>query len=92
MSDDQLPPPQRSLPSNEVAFTIWAPPASEWSAWAKPILFAALDRARLPERSLGDWRGVDVSWAPAARRGTAIVVDLPNVRAVRTGMALASIG
>lgn len=82
----------RPVPPNQAAFDVWAPVGVEWSAWAKPALFAGLDRARLMEQSLGDWRTTDVSWAPSPRRRVAIVVDLPNVRAVQMGMALAAIG
>ena len=75
--------------NRESLFELWAPPASPWSCWAKPVLFAEMDA---------------VIVAPAARMevlpevgirteaGTAVVVDLPGAASVQTGLALARNG
>jgi hypothetical protein len=73
----------------QTAYDLWAPQQSIWSAWAKPVLFAHLPRARveLPPLSVPNVRWVP---SPAARR--AIVVDLPGAEAVVMGLALAARG
>jgi hypothetical protein len=77
--------------TNEECFEAWAPDGVFWSQWAKPILFTRLPPATPldPAETKPD---VDVSWAPKARSGAAIVVDLRGATAVRVGLALARIG
>jgi hypothetical protein len=74
----------------EQLYDLWAPQASAWSAWAKPVLFASLPAVSgLP----GELPPLpDVAWAPAADAGTALVVDLRGPLAVLTGLALARRG
>jgi len=71
-------------------FEIWAPDASVWSAWTKPVLFAhalplSADDPPLNPPSLPDW-------LPPANGRTAIVANLPGPDAVRWGVALAATG
>jgi hypothetical protein len=73
----------------QAIFEAWAPLDGAWSAWAKPVLFAHLPR-RLP--TLGDWPAPDVSWLPPFSPARAIVVELPGVRSVAMGLALAEAG
>lgn len=70
-------------------FDLWAPADSVWSHWAKPVLFAEWSPAQpdqppavltLPELHL------------ALDRNTAVVVDLPGLDSVLTGLALAREG
>lgn len=77
---------------SERCYAVWAPAGSAWSAWAKPALFVHLGKCRADADTLGDWRAVDVRWAPDTRRQTAILVELPAATAVRVGLALAAIG
>jgi len=69
-------------------FSIWAPPESIWSRWAKGVVFAHYDE------NPSVWNAsppMDVSWIPA-ERSMAIVVDLPGASSVEYGVALARIG
>lgn len=73
----------------EEVYDLWAPESSPWSAWAKPVLFAALNRVSAPpELVLPE----DLAWAPDSTARTAVVVDLPGEAAVLTGLALARRG
>lgn len=70
-------------------FKQWAPADARWSAWAKPVLFAALEdydfkeqRPTLP----------DTAWASYVDRNTAIVIDLPGEEAVFEALSLAQRG
>jgi hypothetical protein len=74
--------------TGETAFAAWAPAASFWSQWAKPVPFVQADDP------------IDLP-APAAIPGTAAlpalpqgaaIVDLPGEQAVYTGVALAGRG
>ncbi len=73
----------------ETIFAAWAPPRSIWHTWAKPVLFAHMPRM-LPEPAAV----VDesVPWAPPADGKTLLVIDLPGVKSVWAGLALAAIG
>lgn len=73
-------------------FEAWAPPECTWSPWAKPLLFAQMDKYNLvPPAEPRAPQQVDVSWAPPAG-GTAIVLDLPTDESVYIGAALAARG
>jgi hypothetical protein len=77
--------------SNEAIFDIWAPPTAIWSPWAKPVVFAHADRQNVVEDS-ADSQTVDIAWAGGLSNSTAIIVDMPGVRGVMAGIAVASIG
>ena len=69
-------------------FELWVPPASVWSPWAKPVLFAEV-RPDLIQPSLDQTLPrIDVR----RDENTAIVVDLPAADSVKTGLALAHDG
>ncbi len=74
---------------SQTAYEIWAPHTSIWSAWAKPILFAHLPRARVP---LPLSVPANTSWVSSVSQRVAIVIDLPNVESVAMGLALAELG
>jgi hypothetical protein len=76
--------------NREGIFSIWAPEASPWSRWAKPVLFAHLDSARSQPVEF-DFNP-DVNWCPAADGTTALVLDLPGAEGVLVGVALAARG
>jgi hypothetical protein len=71
-------------------FATWAPDASLWSPWTKPVLFAHLDAwnlaSELPEIS------GNLNWCPTIESRVAIVVDLPGAESVLMGVALAERG
>ncbi len=74
--------------TNEECFNAWAPEEGLWSRWAKPVLFAQ----RLDGLSLGlrPWPDPhDYLWLSQATGRTAIVVDLPGIESVETGIAMA---
>lgn len=73
-------------------FSLWAPPESPWSAWAKPALFSDLDRVLAEGRDEGPIPATDAPWLPVFDRGTAIVIDLPGVTSVTLGLQLARQG
>ena len=66
-------------------FEIWAPPNSVWSPWAKPALFAEMP---LAASVFGDEGQPTVDLPPDAL--TTVIVDLPGLDSVRTGLALAA--
>src|SRR5258708_3464877 len=76
--------------NNEELFSIWAPDASVWSPWVKPVLFACMESA-LPMAADAPPE-LDVSWAPDASERCALVLDLPGADAVFLAMALAGNG
>jgi hypothetical protein len=73
------------------AYERWAPAASPWSAWAKPVLFAVagppvmFESPPQPASAAEEWLGK----LPA---DAAVVVELPGAAAVRLGLALAARG
>ena len=86
--------------TNEQCFAAWAPDGVAWSQWAKPALFAQLDRATaLPAGQTGapptpgtGETPIDLSWVPDPRGDTTIVVDLPGAESTAAGLALANLG
>lgn len=66
----------------------WAPDASPWSDWAKPVAFAQLDSLMIPSRIGAPYQ----SELPVFSRDTAVVVDLDGQTSVAAGLALARAG
>jgi hypothetical protein len=74
--------------TNEECFKAWAPEEGLWSRWAKPVLFAQrLDGLSLGLRSWPDPH--EYLWLSQADGRTALVVDLPGVESIETGIAMA---
>jgi hypothetical protein len=73
-------------------FSVWAPPESPWSAWAKPSLFADLDKVFFEAHDAGPIAEEEASWLPIFDRRTAMVLDLPGGLAVTRGLQLARRG
>jgi hypothetical protein len=69
-------------------YKIWAPDTSEWSAWAKPVLFASAP-FQWNDTKPGKY---DIQWLQTTERQSAIVVDLPAEQGVYEGLALAQLG
>lgn len=71
-------------------YRTWTDSPSPWARWSKPVVFTSLK----PEHFSApiETELPDVSWAPRARGDTAVVLDLPARRSVRTGVALAQRG
>jgi hypothetical protein len=76
--------------SGREAYEAWADPASLWSAWAKPALFATYKDWPVPPPPPPEYP--DTGWAPAADGRTVIIVDVPDGDAVAAGLALAARG
>jgi len=76
--------------TKEQIFSAWAPDASLWSRWAKPVTFAHMDLGRtpiaLPEMAAA------VDWAPPPVERVALVLDLPEAESVTLASALAERG
>jgi hypothetical protein len=71
-------------------FEAWAPDASLWSPWTKPVLFAHLDGGGIPSELPP--APSDISWCPQVENKVAVVVDLPGAESVSMGIALAERG
>jgi hypothetical protein len=69
-------------------FELWAPRQSPWSRWAKPALFAEFPPGLPTSNQTIDLPKFDVQ----NDAQTAIVIDLPGVESVKTGLALARDG
>src|SRR5438552_17676209 len=76
--------------NREEIFSPWAPEASPWSRWVKPVLFAYLDSA-ISQILVTETAG-DVSWSPPPNDKVALVLDLPGNEGVLAGVALAARG
>lgn len=76
--------------TNQDVFDAWAPPGGRWSPWAKPVLFACMERE--PPLSTPAEPPYDISWAPPASGDAALVLDLPGAAGVLAGLALAGRG
>ena len=74
--------------NGEDSYAIWAPEGSEWSAWAKPILFTAFPATR----DLPPDVPQELPWAPSGAEATAVILDLDGAASVATGLALAARG
>ena len=78
--------------TKEEIFNAWAPEGVEWSAWAKPVLFAQWPDTVTPPATTPEWPQPNYLWLPQAGGRTAIVIDLPAVESVRTGILFARRG
>lgn len=79
-------------------FKAWAPRDGEWSAWAKPVLFAHLGYVDYVAGNIESPGAApppfDLSWAPrpGEGEGATLVIDLPGAAGVWAGVALSAIG
>jgi len=71
-------------------FNIWAPEASLWWTWTKPVLFSHLDRGVVDGDAFEMPSNID--WCPPKATKVVVVVNLPGVDSVRMGVALAARG
>lgn len=69
-------------------YETWAPAASPWSPWVKPVLLAALAEGEAPEGPPAPVVG-GLDWAPPADGASVIVCDLPGPLSVGVAIALA---
>lgn len=77
---------------NEI-FTAWAPDASLWSTWTKPVLFAHLNSVPVAAESpVGQEPPINLNWCPPIEEKVVVVVDLPGADGVWIGIALAERG
>ena len=78
-------------------YEIWAPPASIWSPWAKPVLFAQMHLGKRPKNDPPEQQVTfeplaSLDWVSSYREDSAIVLDLPGETAIETAMQLAHLG
>ena len=78
--------------NREELFEAWAPDGVEWSAWTKPVLFAQWPDTVNPPATTPEWSEPSYLWLPQASGRTVVVIDLPAVESVRTGIVLARRG
>lgn len=76
----------------EEVYESWAPGASAWSLWARPVLFAQMAPGEDPFPPTVPSLELDAGWLPAAGSDAGLVVDLAGDDSVRTGLALAARG
>lgn len=73
------------------AFQIWAPTGQKWVDWVRPVPFVGMT-----EYSKGyqfsNFTVPTIDCIDESGKDTAIIVDLPGVESVKTGLALAKIG
>lgn len=78
--------------TNEECFVAWAPDGSLWSQWAKPVVFAHIDRLATARAEDDEATMPGFAWPPDARPERLIIVDLPGERSVLVGLSLAGRG
>ena len=78
--------------TKEELYDAWAPEGVEWSAWTKPVLFAQWPDTVTPPMRSAEWAEPSYLWLPQSSGRTVVVVDLPAVESVHTGIALARRG
>lgn len=69
-------------------FDCWAPVSSEWSKWAKPILFAQSEPPAMLSSRVEYTNELNLKFDPAL----AVILDLPGVESIAAGMQLARRG
>jgi len=72
-------------------FEAWAPAASRWSGWVKPVLFAVM-RWQHAEMDAPSHRESNLSWVQRDDRTTIYVLDLPGAEGVSVGLDFAERG
>ena len=77
--------------TNEEVFEVWAPAASVWAPWCKPVLFAHIDGDDPPPEpeALAEAPDLGFDGIPTREERTAIVVNLPGRTSVAVGLHLA---
>lgn len=74
------------------AYAVWAPPDGTWSPWAKPILFASLNRpipAPFPPVGIAN---AYLPWIGKYAANTALIVDLAGGHSITRGLQMAGFG
>jgi hypothetical protein len=78
--------------TNEECFDVWAPESAIWSPWAKPVLFADPNVLAWGAMPVDEVPAGDYGWLSSLSRNRAVIVDLPGVQSVATGIALGTRG
>jgi hypothetical protein len=73
-------------------YDAWIPAGGPWTIWAKPVALADIPESLASNVPTASFPTVDVSWAPAARSRTVLIVDLPGPDSVEAGIALTRAG
>ncbi len=72
-------------------FDAWAPAASIWSPWVKPVLFSQLDTLAVDSPQQPQTM-FDLDWVKDLGQEFALVIDLPGAKVVQWAISLASLG
>jgi hypothetical protein len=81
------------MPVDEIAlFETWAPPEVAWSLWTKPVLFAAMAKAIIPEAPVAAIDPARLHYIPPADGQHALIVELPGTESIGMAVALAERG
>ncbi|MCI0684270.1 MAG: hypothetical protein L0Y71_19340 [Gemmataceae bacterium] len=78
--------------TKEECFVAWAPDGIPWSQWAKPVVFANLDRIAAGGVPDQPTTTLSVDWIPEASHERALIVDVPGAESVVLGLSLARRG
>jgi len=68
-------------------FNIWTPQESNWSSFAKPVLFYSIEGP-----AQGFLQPMPISYVAAGQTDTAIILDVPGASAVTESLSLARLG
>jgi hypothetical protein len=77
--------------NNEEMFQTWAPDASPWSRWAKPILFATMP-AHIDSTAGTGAQPPAADWNLPPSHDTALILDLPSEASIHAAIALSQKG
>lgn len=72
-------------------FERWAPPASPWAEWAKPVFFALMNVETQPP-AVADQPPPDLRWMDHDPRPMAVIVDLAGAESLRWAAAFVARG
>lgn len=73
-------------------YEIWAPAASVWSGWVRPVCFVAMNSAKAENRLVTDLTVPRILYIEESAADTAVIVDLPDKHGIEEGLALAKLG
>jgi hypothetical protein len=79
----------------EDIFAVWAPAASPWSLWAKPVLFAQMSPVTIAQQTATPLLAAvkpAPPWLPKAMEKVALVIDTPAAQSVWLGLDVAAAG
>lgn len=73
-------------------YKIWAPSASKWTQWVRPVPFIQIDSEDFKVYKSGNFSIPKINYINEIQNDTAIIVDLPEYYSINEGLALSKIG